>query len=169
MTLQELGNLGEFVGSIAVLVTLIYLARQLHQRTDSARTESLNMALGVHVHQIAQLTATDESAELFRQFCANFTSLSLNEKGRIHAVMLDLLVSFNQVIRLNQAGMLDDEEFKTIRGTYLSILRTTGGRAWWEAYKHMTPPFLNTIISEMIDDPNIEKSPITVEQRWLFQ
>ncbi len=54
------------------------------------------MALGVHVHQIAELTATDESAELFRQFCADFTALSLNEKGRIHAAMLDLLVSFNK-------------------------------------------------------------------------
>ena len=169
MTLQDLGSLGEFVSSIAVLVTLIYLARQLHQRTDSARTESLNMALGVHVHQIAQITATDERAELFRKFCADFTSLSLNEKGRIHSVMLDLLVSFNQVIRLNQSGMLDNEEFGAIRGTFLSILRTTGGRAWWEDYKHMTPPFLNTVISSMIDDPNIDKAPITAEQSWLFE
>ena len=76
MTLQELGNLGEFVGSIAVLVTLIYLARQLHERTQSARTESLNMALGSHVHQIAQVTATDESAELFRRFCEDFSSIA---------------------------------------------------------------------------------------------
>jgi hypothetical protein len=28
MTLQDLGNLGEFIGSMGVVITLIYLARQ---------------------------------------------------------------------------------------------------------------------------------------------
>ena len=34
MTLMELGALGEFLGSIAVLATLIYLAVQLRQNTQ---------------------------------------------------------------------------------------------------------------------------------------
>ena len=34
MTIFELGALGEFVGSIAVVVTLIYLALQIRQNTS---------------------------------------------------------------------------------------------------------------------------------------
>ena len=33
MSISELGSLGEFVGSIAVLATLIYLAMQIRQNT----------------------------------------------------------------------------------------------------------------------------------------
>lgn len=44
-------------------------------------------------------------------------------------MMLDLLVSFNRVVRLNGAKMLDDVEFEAIRGTFISILRTSGGPA----------------------------------------
>ncbi len=33
MTIQDLGALGEFLGSIAVLATLIYLALQTRQNT----------------------------------------------------------------------------------------------------------------------------------------
>jgi len=95
--------------------------------------------------------------------------LSLNERGRIHTVMLDLLVSFNRVVRLNKAKMLDDEEFEAIRGTFISILRTAGGREWWDSFKHMVPEFLNTAVSAMIDDATIRKGPITEEQSWLFK
>ena len=35
MTLQDLGSIGEFVGSIAVLITLVYLAVQIRQNTKS--------------------------------------------------------------------------------------------------------------------------------------
>jgi hypothetical protein len=40
MSISELGSLGEFIGSIAVLVTLVYLAFQLRQNTLSMRSQS---------------------------------------------------------------------------------------------------------------------------------
>lgn len=169
MTLQSLGNLGEFISSVAVLITLIYLARQYHQSTEAKRNDSLNLALGTHVHLIAQITATDERAELFRRFCEDFSALSLNERGRAHTMILDLLVSFNQVLRLHMSRLLDDEEFNAIRGTFISILRTGGGRFWWEAYKHMVPDFLNARVSEMINDTSIQIRPVTEEQSFLFR
>ncbi len=81
MTMQDLGNLGEFIGSIAVVITLIYVARQLRQSLEASQTEGLNKALEVHVGQIAEMTATAEAADFFRRFCVDFHSLSLNEKN----------------------------------------------------------------------------------------
>jgi hypothetical protein len=48
MILQDLGNLGEFIGSIAVVITLIYVARQIRQSSEVSQTEGLNKALEVH-------------------------------------------------------------------------------------------------------------------------
>ncbi len=39
MSISELGSLGEFIGSIAVLVTLVYLVFQLRQNTLSMRSQ----------------------------------------------------------------------------------------------------------------------------------
>ncbi len=71
MTLQDLGNLGEFIASIAVVKTLIYVARQIRQSSEASQTEGLNKALEVHVGQIAEITAKAEAADLFRRFCSN--------------------------------------------------------------------------------------------------
>ncbi len=35
MTLQDLGNLGEFIGAIAVVISLVYLAAQIRQTQHS--------------------------------------------------------------------------------------------------------------------------------------
>ena len=41
-TIQDLGSLGEFVGAMGVIVSLVYLARQMHQNTTSVRAASFN-------------------------------------------------------------------------------------------------------------------------------
>ena len=41
-TLQDLGSLGEFVGAIGVVISLVYLARQMQQNTTSVRAASFN-------------------------------------------------------------------------------------------------------------------------------
>ncbi len=41
-TLQALGNIGEFIGAIGVVVSLIYLTQQMSQNTTSVRAASFN-------------------------------------------------------------------------------------------------------------------------------
>jgi hypothetical protein len=40
MSLQDLGNIGEFVAAVAVVVSLIYLAVQIRQNTRSVRAST---------------------------------------------------------------------------------------------------------------------------------
>ena len=41
-SLQSLGNIGEFVGAIGVVISLVYLAQQMKQNTNSVRAASFN-------------------------------------------------------------------------------------------------------------------------------
>jgi hypothetical protein len=40
MDLETLGNLGEFISGIVVIISLVYLAMQVRQNTRSLRTEN---------------------------------------------------------------------------------------------------------------------------------
>ncbi len=44
MTLQDLGNIGEFVAAIGVIISLVYLARQIRQNTESVRAAAVDAA-----------------------------------------------------------------------------------------------------------------------------
>lgn len=60
MTISELGSLGELIGSVAVLVTLIYLAIQVRLvRSESARSALVDR--GQAVREIMSMMVTDDT------------------------------------------------------------------------------------------------------------
>lgn len=60
MTIQEWGALGEVVGGIAVLVSLVYLAYQIRQNTHQ-------IELGIKATQLSSFDRTIESSNRIRQ------------------------------------------------------------------------------------------------------
>ncbi len=168
MNWDAIGAVSDVISALFVGVTIIYLGIQLHQNTRASRAEALNTAIGTHVRQMASMTGTLESASLFRRFTEDLYALSLDERGVAQAMMLERTASFNQVVRLHRAGLLEAVEFAAMRGTYISVLKTTGGRQWWAAYKHMVPRDLNDYVSKVLDDPTVPNKPYTEELPWLF-
>ena len=71
MTIQELGSIGEFVSSIAVLVTLIYLALQIRQNRQATvastmqtnRIQFQNIALANRDSMIAPIIVKADKGE----------------------------------------------------------------------------------------------------------
>jgi len=64
LTLEELGSVGEFVGALAVLVTLIYLAVQIHQHTKTVKAQ-INQARSDSFQQVQlALMNSDEMLEI---------------------------------------------------------------------------------------------------------
>ena len=62
MTLSDLANLGEFIGGIAVIVTLIYLAVQLKQNSKMARANAVATLLARYESPNAILAGSTEAA-----------------------------------------------------------------------------------------------------------
>jgi hypothetical protein len=47
--IENLGNIGDFIGGVGVVITLIYLATQIRQNTRSLRLSSLQQIMGTSV------------------------------------------------------------------------------------------------------------------------
>ncbi len=64
MTIADLGAIGEFVGSILVLVTLIYLAIQIHQTKQSLQSASLHSGISSMSQNNALFAANQDFADI---------------------------------------------------------------------------------------------------------
>lgn len=168
MSLEQASFISQIVAAVALTGSLIFVALQIRQNTKVERLESLNVALRTHMKLMADLTATDADAELFRKFVTSFESLSLNERGRVHAMMVARLASFNQIMFLQKAGALPLDEFEAIRSAFISILRTNGARQWWDLYKHRAPHRVDAYVTNALDDPKIRIKALNEEAPWLF-
>ena len=47
--IENLGNIGDFVGGVGVFITLTYLATQIRQNTHSLRLSSIQQIMGTSV------------------------------------------------------------------------------------------------------------------------
>lgn len=135
MTIQELGSLGEFIGSIAVVITLVILVFQVR----GARTElSRQMTRDIKRHNneaFHQLTQDAELAELHVRAQRDFHSLSETERVRW---ILWLFTWVNQtedgwVARKRGIPGMDWVD-SYVQGVAL-LLRSEGGRIAWESLR----------------------------------
>jgi hypothetical protein len=101
MSLNDLANLGQVIGAIAVVISLIYVALQIRQNTNAVRSAT---AQAVHEHfaNWYQLVAADaELAQLAASGLRDYSSLSEQERVRfISAFMAFLTYSRNAFFKM---------------------------------------------------------------------
>lgn len=92
MTLQDLGALGEVVGAVAVVLTLLYVAAQIRQNTRSLRSATsiaVNQALAeINGRWVAN---ADGFTDVWVRGCADLGSLDPVERERFTRQAYDLL------------------------------------------------------------------------------
>ena len=79
MTILELGALGEFIGSIAVVITLIYLSMQIRQNTKSMEENKQHMISQTYQARSDQIIRANIDTALSPEFCE--LHANLNESG----------------------------------------------------------------------------------------
>ncbi len=132
MSIMELGALGEFLGSIGVIATLIYLAIQIRQNTSSARSQSRQTLIdGWSIGQ-AELANDPELLRIYADAIMRWSDLPDVEKTRFDVGMARFLGNLQNGILLRDAGMLDQATLDTKANFMLSCILCEGGAKWWK-------------------------------------
>jgi hypothetical protein len=126
MTLMELGALGEFVGAIAVVVTLVYLAIQIRQNTQ-AMAENRRLALAQTYQMRADalqemLVRAAESEHIgpiitklatlgYPEDIAALDEITATERGRFRLWQIAQQTHWDNMFYQYQQGYLDEEYY----------------------------------------------------------
>jgi len=80
---QILGNLGEFVGAIVIIATLIYLAMQVRQNSEMIRVNAIATNLQLSSSMVTTITGSRENAEYWLKGESEFESLDKVDRARL--------------------------------------------------------------------------------------
>ncbi len=132
MNLESLGNVGEFIGGLAVIVTLTYLAFQVRQGTKTLRANSVH-ELTENILRASATLVEPENAEVYLRGARSYSSLTPEEKLRF-GVILGLFVGrFDTVLEYRERGMVDDSYVEWQADTMRLIFLNPGVREWWKS------------------------------------
>ena len=86
MSIQEWGAIGELIGGLAVILTLIYLARQIKAQNKEARLSATRDLARDWAEMLRFISGDDQHFELYTKALQDYANLSDGE--RIKAYMM---------------------------------------------------------------------------------
>jgi len=102
MDLTQLANLGEFIGGLAVLVTLVYLALEVRQTNLLAKADSLQKAFANYSSWRRMLVDEEINQLWFKSL--NEAELSPQEEHRLYIVTCELAYAGCAALASSQAS-----------------------------------------------------------------
>ena len=134
-TLEDLGNLGEFVGALGVVISLVYLTKQMQQNTTAVRAASFNSMVQNSMNLLQHSFIDSEFATFLHRAEQDPASLTPAEKVRWDAYMTAVYRHFGNLVYQYRVGALDREMWQSYECTLKEHLRTPSWNAWFEENK----------------------------------
>ena len=113
MTLQDLGNLSQFVGGIAIVISLVYLAIQVRQNTRALNSTAYAQAAeqtwmsGLAIAQDADLARIMVAAN-------HGTALSAEDQLRLQNLHNNVYYGGEYLFRQYELGLLDADTWENV-------------------------------------------------------
>jgi hypothetical protein len=132
MNLNDLANLGQIIGALAVVMSLFYVAHQIRQNTNAVRSSAAQV---VHEHFASwyQLLAADaELSQVAVNGLQHYALLSERDKARFIATFMAFLsYSQNAFLKWRQ-GLLAPSLWLGWEQLIMNLAGSPGGKAFWK-------------------------------------
>jgi hypothetical protein len=137
MSLEQLSYLAQIVGSVGVVVSLLFVGSQIKQNTRALERNEHNSTM-TQWTVIRQAIAKDRDiAELMTAGLSGERKLDAADQLRLGQMLQECAWASFHIWDRTQRGVFPKGTFEATAGVYLcDLLRTAGGRAWWDSAKH---------------------------------
>ena len=129
--LEALGNIGDFVGGVAVIVTLIYLAMQIRQNTAALHAAS-RQEIASGFRDLNRFFLDPEVLEAYSKGLRKYPDMPFKQLGRFTTIITDHALFLQGALALYESGQLEKETFEAYLKFFACHIVTPGGAAWWE-------------------------------------
>jgi len=156
LSLGEITNIAEIVGTFAIVVSLIFVGLQIRQNANQMEATSYQTGLRF-IQTLDDLTATQESADLVIKGLNDFDALSQIDKALFDSKLTDLCNDFFIARQLYLQGTLSAEEFADFDRIMAQILRSPGAVQWFATVRNAFPQRYQDLLDNIIGrHPNVQ-------------
>ena len=149
MSLSDLGNIGEFVGAIGVVVSFAFLAVQIRNNTRAIRDAAAKDMAEHTAEFLAPIVADGEVARIFHTGLRDWTELTEIERVRFSMLMFGAFYYFQNLHTLHRRHRIEAEYWESQWQVMLYYAGHAGFREWWKrARAHLNRSFVEYMEAE---------------------
>lgn len=136
MTLQDWGALGELIGGVAIIVSLIYVGLQIRQSTQTSRAATSQAYTSQFISSVSKLLEPGFS-DIFWRGLPGLHDLHGGERVAFVSYISIVLRMFESFYLQEQDGTFDSRLFGGWSATYFDLFANEGPREVLAIRKHL--------------------------------
>ncbi len=140
MDIMELGAIGELVGGVAVIASLVFVGLQVRSNTRTAVAASQNAWVADYNSMLMAIRGDPEWMRTFRRGANDFSSLSHNDQALLHVFLGAHLLSGQNVFEAVRKGQFDPETADGFIKFCAAIIKSPGLAQWWSSGRAFSNP-----------------------------
>ena len=167
MNWDAIGAIGQVLGSIAVFVSLVYLAVQIRRSTTQARADAFVKLNGMAQDFTLRLASDLNLARTL--IAANGDWNSLPSEGQFQAHMLNLAEAqmYECWYQMMSHGQIDEGTYESRENYIAARFMAPGGRYWWNHHNYLLDPkFIARINARATSVAELEPVPFFDPATW---
>jgi len=160
MTIMEFGAIGEFIGAIAVVVTLIYLAIQMRQNTDALKLITAR-SITEELQETFSLMASDQGLAEIVVKASGESTLQGAERTRYYTLTSNLVRVYENAFLQSRAGVMEQAHWEGFTRLMIDYTSMAAFQQYWQDRKHwVSEDFQEYMETEVVSAP--PKAGVTV-------
>ena len=161
MSIQDWGAVGEIVGAIGVIASLLYLALQIRQNSRTSKAEAVQ-AIQQAMVDLSMALASDPSwSKILESSRHSFRELSPEERTRLGFFWIALMRTTETLYHHYLNGNADPSIWEAhARGVAVN-LRSRGFREWWQTVPYPFTSEFSLFVNDTMRSVQESKSPAT--------
>ena len=161
MNWEAVAAVGEILGAIAVVISLVYLAAQIRQNTRQVEEQA-------RAHQVASMSSvgqgfsswrtliagSSENAAVWEKGGKDLAGLSPAERKQYDFLLVEMFWAFAQPWIYVQQGVFEKEMWEQAKNN-IRVFSNPGVQQWWQESVHRAeyPPAFSEAVDEVIGSP----------------
>ena len=152
MNWDAFGALAEGLGALVIIVSILYLSRQIRESTRYASAEAERHIQESFIAIHDSLSSDREAFLAFRKALAGFDDLSDAEKAHAHIRFNIFINHLEMVLRMKDKSLVDAEIADTYGNVVVGVMSTPGGQEYWNRSGHTYQKNSRLHINERLAD-----------------
>jgi hypothetical protein len=151
MTLEQWAYVGEIIAAIAVIASLIYVAKELHQNTNVMRVNNADNFVNFNV-ALCNPVATDRVfAELWIKGWSDFESLDAVDRQRLIIFEWQAISAWHNWFNLRQQALVSDAQWAELTGIFGNLGKRQSIRESWKSFKDIYDTPFQRFIAQYLE------------------
>lgn len=150
MLLEELAWLASVVSAVAIVVSVIYAARQIRNNTLAVRAAAFQEVVNSFAAISLDIAKDKDLVELFLRGGNDLAALDGVERARYSLMLLSFLRRAENVLFQSSAHMLHTEHWSGIRESVKAIMAPPGARACWGEIRNRFNPDFRAFVDALV-------------------